>query len=355
MRVIMAGGGTGGHLFPGLAVARALQGRSEMTQILFVGTARGIESRVLPREGFPLETLPIKGIKGRGACGVAEALWGLPISLVRSFQIIRRFEPDCIVGLGGYASGPLLLAGRMRAIPCAIMEQNLRPGLTNRILGKVVDRVFVSYEQSSAFFPRARVVASGNPVRWRELPQVTQSARFTLLVFGGSAGAHKINLSLVDALESMRDLAPELKIIHQTGVADFAWAKQAYAALPFDVELFPFIERMDEAYAEADLILCRSGATTIAELTAYGKPALLVPYPYAAHDHQRWNAEALRQQGAAEMILDRDLSGARLAAALRALYDDRAGTKAMGEAARKLGKPDAAERIAAECCKLVQA
>jgi len=355
MRVIMAGGGTGGHLFPGLAVARALKEQNNMTEILFVGTAHGIEARVLPREGFPLETLTVKGIKGRGVRGAAEALWHVPVSLLRSLEIIGRFKPDCIVGLGGYASGPLLLAGRIRAIPCAIIEQNVRPGLTNRILGKVANRIFVTYQQSSAFFPPERVIATGNPVRWRELPQVARSEKFTLLVFGGSTGAHKINLSIIEALEKMRDLAPDLKIMHQTGERDFVRVKQLYATLPFDVEVFPFIERMNEAYARADLIFCRSGATTIAELTAYGKPALLVPYPYAAYDHQRRNAEALRQQGAAEMILDRDLSGEKLAAALRALHRDRERTTAMAQAARKLGKPDAAQRIAEECCKLVQA
>jgi len=354
MRVIMAGGGTGGHLFPGLAVARALKVQNAMTEILFVGTAHGIEASVLPREGFPLETLAVKGIKGRGLYGLTEALWRVPASLWRSRAIIGDFKPDCIVGLGGYASGPLLLAGRMKSIPCAIMEQNVRPGLTNRILGKIANRIFITHQQSGAFFPRARVLPTGNPVRWRELPAVARSEKFTLLVFGGSAGAHKINVAIIEALEKLRDLAPDWRIEHQTGERDLSWAKEVYATLPFNVKVVSFIEKMHEAYARADLILCRSGATTIAELTAYGKPALLVPYPYAAGDHQRWNAEALQQHGAAEMILDRDLSGERLSRALRALYQDRAKLKAMGEAARRLGQPDAAERIAAECLKLVR-
>ena len=354
MRVIMAGGGTGGHLFPGLAVARVLKERSLMTEVLFVGAARGIEVRVLPRAGFPLETLPVAGIKGRGLRGIFEAAYGVPISVLRSLRIIRGFRPDCVIGLGGYASGPLLLAAKLARIPCAIMEQNLRPGLTNRWLGRLADRIFVTYEKSASFFPRARVVTTGNPVRWRALPRVARSDRFTLLVFGGSAGAHKINLAFLAALERMQDQAGKLRIVHQTGEADYDWAKKAYARLPFDAAVFAFIEKMDVAYAEADLVLCRSGATTIAELTVYGKPAILVPYPYAAHDHQRANAQALHEEGAVEVILDRELSGESLADCLTRLFEDRERVRIMGEKARGFGKPDAAERIADECAKLVR-
>jgi UDP-N-acetylglucosamine--N-acetylmuramyl-(pentapeptide) pyrophosphoryl-undecaprenol N-acetylglucosamine transferase len=354
MRVIMAGGGTGGHLFPGLAVARALKEQSLMTEVLFVGAARGIEVRVLPRVGFPLETLPIAGIQGRGLRGILEAAYGIPISVFRSLRIIRRFRPDCVIGLGGYASGPLLLAAKLARVPCAIMEQNLEPGLTNRWLGRLADKIFVTYEKSASFFPRGRVVPTGNPVRWRELPRVAKSDRFTLLVFGGSAGAHKINLSFLAALERMHDLAGKLRIVHQTGEADYDWAKKAYTRLPFDAAVFPFIEKMDVAYAEADLVLCRSGATTIAELTAYGKPAVLVPYPYAAHDHQRANAQALQEEGAVEMILDRELSGETLADCLTRLIKDRERVRAMGEKARGFSKPGAAERIADECAKLIR-
>jgi len=187
MRVIFAGGGTGGHLFPGLAVAREFQRRAAATEILFVGTEQGIEFRVLPKEGFKLATLTVKGLKGRGLRGVFDALYGVPASLLRSRSIIRRFRPDCIVGLGGYASGPLLLAGRLARIRCAIMEQNLRPGFTNKLLARWVDRVFTAYRESANYFPRARVVETGNPVRWQKLPEVAKRAKFSLLVFGGSA------------------------------------------------------------------------------------------------------------------------------------------------------------------------
>lgn len=353
MRLIMAGGGTGGHLFPGLAVAREFLRRDAMTEILFVGTEQGIESRLLPGEGFSLATIPIRGMKGRGLRGFLQALCGIPQSLFRSVKIIRRFRPECIVGLGGYASGPLLLAGRVMGIRCAIMEQNLRPGFTNRILGWIVDRIFTSYGESAAYFRRAKVVETGNPVRWQKLPEIKRGKKFTLLIFGGSAGAHRINLCAIEAMKRLRDLNAGLRVIHQTGEADFASVKNAYGSLPFEAEVLPFIDRMDEAYARANLVLCRAGASTVAELTVFGKPAILVPYPYAAYDHQRWNAESLKGHGAAEMILDRELTGERLAEKVRSLYRDRKRLAAMGEAARKLGRPEAAQSIVDECMALV--
>jgi UDP-N-acetylglucosamine--N-acetylmuramyl-(pentapeptide) pyrophosphoryl-undecaprenol N-acetylglucosamine transferase len=354
MRVIFAGGGTGGHLFPGLAVARELQQRDPMTEILFVGTEQGIEARVLPREGFKFETIPVRGLKGRGIRGLLDAAWGVPAGLLRSLAIIRNFRPDLIIGLGGYASGPVLLAGRLRRFPCAIMEQNLRPGFTNKLLARFVDRVFTSYRESGAYFSGGKVLEMGNPVRWRKLPAVKPSGKFVLLIFGGSTGAHRINLAVVDALRRLTDIAGELQIIHQTGQADFAAIKAAYDSLPFAAEVLPFIEKMDEAYASADLVLCRAGATTVAELTAFGKAAILVPYPYAIYDHQRWNAQALRDHGAAEMILDQELNGDLLAGRVRAYVSDRQRIAAMAAAARTMGRPEAAARIVDECYALVR-
>ena len=354
MRVILAGGGTGGHLFPGLAVAREFQRRDSMAEILFVGTEQGIEFKVLPREGFKLETLPVKGLKGRGIRGLLDALWGVPAGIFRSSSIIRNFRPELVIGLGGYASGPLVVAGKLRALRCAIMEQNLRPGFTNKFLARLVDRVFTSYPESAVYFPRAKVVESGNPVRWRKLPRVERSAKFVLLIFGGSAGARRINFAVVDALKQLTDLAPELRLIHQTGSADFAAIEQGYGNLPFEAEVLPFIENMDEAYARADLVVCRAGATTVAELTAFGKPAILVPYPYAIYDHQRWNAEALRDRQAAEMIFDRDLSGEVLARRIRTYVADRTQVERMAIAARTMGRPEAAARVVDECYRLIR-
>ena len=354
MRLIMAGGGTGGHLFPGLAVAREFRRRDAGTEILFVGSKWGIEGRVLPREEFSLKLLPIRGIKGRGLLGFMEALYSLPLSFFRSLGIIRGFRPECIIGLGGYASGPLLLAGTIRRIRCAIMEQNLRPGLTNRILGWMVDRIFTSYGESTSYFPRSKVVETGTPIRWHDLPRVNGGEKLTLFVFGGSAGAHRINVCVLDALEMLRDFAQGLRVVHQTGEADFGSVRDAYSSLGFESEVHPFIQKMELAYAVADLIVCRAGASTVAEITAFGKAAILVPYPYAAYDHQRWNAEALRARGAAEVILDQELSGERLAGLIRTLCQNRERLEAMGKAAAQLGRPEAAKRIVDECYALIR-
>jgi UDP-N-acetylglucosamine--N-acetylmuramyl-(pentapeptide) pyrophosphoryl-undecaprenol N-acetylglucosamine transferase len=354
MRVILAGGGTGGHLFPGLAVAREFQRRDANVDILFVGTAQGIEFRVLPKEGFKLETLVVKGIKGRGWRGWLDALYGVPASFARSLAIIKTFRPDCVIGLGGYASGPLLLAGRLAGARCAIMEQNLRPGFTNRLLARWVHRVFTSYAGSAEFFPRSRVIVTGNPVRWEKLPVMAKREKFSLLIFGGSAGARRINQAVVDALKRLTDVKEQLYVMHQTGTLDYSAIKEAYAGLPFDARVVPFIDAMDEAYALADLVICRAGATTVAELTAFGKAAILVPYPYAIYDHQRGNARALVERGAAEMVLDDDLSGALLAEKLRGYLTDRPRLDTMAEAARALGRPDAAARIVDECCALAR-
>src|SRR5688572_5353485 len=354
MRVILAGGGTGGHLFPGLAVAREFQRRDAMTEIMFVGTERGIEARVLPHEGFRLETIDVKGLKGRGVRGLLDALYGIPAGLLQSLGIVKRFRPDCILGLGGYASGPLLLAAKLRGIRCAIMEQNLQPGFTNKMLARFVDRIFTSYRETASYLPSRKVLETGNPVRWQRLPDAPKAEKFTLLIFDGSAGAHRINEAVLDALEQMTDLASQLRIVHQTGAADFSAISKAYQALPFDAEALPFIDRMDDAYARADLVLCRAGATTVAELTAFGKAAILIPYPYAIYDHQRWNAQSLADRGAAEVILDQELNGAELALRLRDYLGDRKKIEAMARAALAMGRPEAAARIVDECYALAQ-
>jgi UDP-N-acetylglucosamine--N-acetylmuramyl-(pentapeptide) pyrophosphoryl-undecaprenol N-acetylglucosamine transferase len=354
MKVILAGGGTGGHLFPGLAVAEEFQRRDAMTSILFIGTAQGIEARALPQQGYELALLSVRGLKGRGARGLLDAVYGVPASLWRCLKILGEFRPDVVIGLGGYASGPMLLAATLRRIPRAIMEQNLRPGFTNKWLARFVDRVFTSYADSSNFFAGARVLETGNPVRWRSLPAVRPSEKFTLLVFGGSAGARRINFAVLAALKLVADLAARLKVIHQTGQADYSAVREAYDALGFEAEVTPFIDHMDQAYARADLIVCRAGATTVAELTAFGKAAILVPYPYAIYDHQRANAQALEARGAAELILDQELSGEKLAARLRFYLGTPEKLAMMADAARALGRPEAAQRIVDECYALAR-
>jgi UDP-N-acetylglucosamine--N-acetylmuramyl-(pentapeptide) pyrophosphoryl-undecaprenol N-acetylglucosamine transferase len=297
--------------------------------------------------------LPVRGLKGRGLRGLREGMLGVPKSIWRSLGIIRRFRPHCIIGLGGYASGPLLLAGVARRVRCAVMEQNVRPGLTNRVLGWLVARVFTSYAESDAYFPKHKVVLAGTPVRWNRLPDVRKGARFTLLVFGGSAGAHRLNVVVLEALALLGDLSASFQVVHQTGNADLEEVKAAYASLPCEAEVLPFIDRMDEAYAAADLVVCRAGASTLSEVCAFGRAAILVPYPYAVHDHQRVNAQALCEAGAAEMILEAELSGEVLAHAIRRLCEDEERRKAMGQAASRLAQPEAAARIVDECYALV--
>ena len=355
MRIVFAGGGTGGHLFPGLAVAREFQRRDGQTEILFIGTEQGIEYRVLPKEGFKLKTLKVKGMKGRGMRGLLDALYGVPAGLCRSLAILRGFRPDCVIGLGGYASGPVLLAAKLKRVRCVIMEQNLRPGFTNKMLARWVDQVFTAYRESEVYFAGARVLETGNPVRWTQVPQVKRSEKFSLLIFGGSAGARRINYAVLDALKLLDDLKDAIVIMHQTGELDYDAIKQAYGSLPFEATVTPFIEQMDRAYAGADLVLCRAGAMTIAELTVFGKAAILVPYPYAIYDHQRGNAESLQERGAAAMILDQELTGEVLATRIRGYLLDRSRLEKMASASRALGRPEAAARIVDACYSLVQA
>jgi UDP-N-acetylglucosamine--N-acetylmuramyl-(pentapeptide) pyrophosphoryl-undecaprenol N-acetylglucosamine transferase len=244
----------------------------------------------------------------------------------------------------------VLLAGKLVGVRCAIMEQNMRPGFTNKLLARWVDWVFTAYTNSRDFFPGARVINTGNPVRWRKLPEVPKREKFSLLIFGGSLGARRINFAAIEALKKLTDLKGGLFVLHQTGELDYAAVREAYAALPFEAQVTPFIDRMDEAYAQADLLLCRSGATTVAELTAFGKAAILVPYPYAIYDHQRGNAEALKDCGAADMILDQDLNGEILSERIRGYISDRSRIERMAAGARAMGRPDAAARIVDECC-----
>jgi UDP-N-acetylglucosamine--N-acetylmuramyl-(pentapeptide) pyrophosphoryl-undecaprenol N-acetylglucosamine transferase len=351
MRVILAGGGTGGHLFPGLAVAREFQHMDASTEILFVGTAQGIEFRVIPKEGFMLETLTVKGMKGRGLRGLLDALYRVPASVVRSLGIISRFRPDCVIGLGGYASAPLLVAAKLKRIRAAIMEQNLRPGLTNKAMARWVDRVFTTYRGAPIICPGrvwskpATRCVGASCRRSNGAPSFRYSS-------SAAAPAQRINFAVAEALQHLTDLQAQLFIRHQTGQADFTAIQTAYEKLPFEAEVTPFIDQMDEAFAQADLVVCRSGASTVAELTVFGKAAILVPFPCAIYDHQRGNAQALAAQGAAEMILDQDLSGALLAERIRGYFPTAPGQ--MAAAARALGRPEAAAHIVDECYALVR-
>jgi UDP-N-acetylglucosamine--N-acetylmuramyl-(pentapeptide) pyrophosphoryl-undecaprenol N-acetylglucosamine transferase len=352
MRLIIAGGGTGGHLFPGIAVAEEFLSRDRGNEVLFVGTERGIEARVLPRLGYRLECIATAGLRGMSFFRRLKGVWLLLAGYLQSRRIVSEFRPDMVLGVGGYASGPLVLAAKRSGCSCFIHEQNALPGLTNRLLAKRVKKVFISLEESRSRIPGGKSVLSGNPLR-RQILEGMQQVRPTtqpggalhLLVFGGSAGAHRINVAMIEALSRLTALRERMTITHQTGEKDLAEVRNTYDTAGFDAEVTPFIDDMATAYGRADLIVCRAGATTIAEVTACGKACIFIPYPYAADDHQRKNAEALVAKEAGFMILDRELSGDTLAAMIQELFMDPGKLKIVGGNAAALARPDAAKAI----------
>ncbi len=360
IRLLLAAGGTGGHLFPGIAVAQVAHYEAA-AEVLFVGTAHGMEQEAIPRLGFALQLIPAEQLRGRRVWGGLRAVWAAIRSIGCAWRILREFAPDLILSIGGYASGPTVMAGWLRRIPCVLLEPNAIPGLTNRLLGRLARRVCVGFPRTVVSFPDGKAVYTGNPVRWKaaDLPASTSAegkpARFTVLIVGGSAGAQRLNQTLPYVFASLDQQADSagsfcpLRIIHQTGKAAHVEVTQVYEQLGVEAEVVPFIESMDTVYAVADLVICRAGATTAAELTALGKPAIFVPYPYAADDHQRANAEVLVQAGAALMILDTELTMERVSQAIQSLRQDRPRLKAMGSLAAALGRPDATAAVLQEC------
>lgn len=355
MRLLLAGGGTGGHLFPALALAQALQAGDPESRVHFVGTARGIEARILPPLGLPLSTIDIEGVVGRGWRSRLALLPKLLRSLRQSLKILREFDPDVVVGVGGYASAPVLLAALLKKRPTLIHEQNAWPGLTNRLLGPWVDRVCLSFTESDRAFHRGRTVLTGNPLRrgMEDCPPLPDQ-RPSLLVFGGSRGARAVNEMVVAALPHLAAWQGRLQIRHQTGEEDLEWVRQGYRAAGWEAQVVPFIDDMAAAYGEAQLVVCRAGATTIAELTVCGRPAVLVPYPHAAADHQTANARALARRGAALMLPQQELTGELLARVVGDLLEDRERLQSMAGAARALGHRGAAALILKECRAIVE-
>jgi len=358
VRIAIAGGGTGGHLFPGVAIAEEFRRRDRNSNVLFIGTKRGLEARVLPPIGFDLATLDVEGVKGRGLVRSVAALAKIPRSLLQSRRIIGRFAPDVVIGVGGYASGPAVLAAHFMGLPTAIAEQNAIPGETNRILGRFADRIFVSFPETARRFRPDRVRVTGNPIRAAIAGGEQRSRKpgepFTVLVFGGSQGAHRINLAVLEALPHLADMRERLRIIHQTGKDDLEMVRKGYGDRSMGAEVLPFITDMASAYGKADLLVCRAGATSIAEITASGKAAIFIPFPHAVNDHQTKNAELLVNRGAAEMIPERDLSGESLSGVIRRLAGNPAAVEDMGRKAGELGSARAAADIVDECVALVQ-
>lgn len=355
--VVIAGGGTGGHLYPGIAVAHALRKRDARTVVTFVGTARGIEARIVPQEGFDLDVIRSAGLKGKSAGAVARGLGLLPLSALDAWLALSRRRPDLVIGVGGYSSGPVVALAAVRGIPTLLLEQNAMPGLTNRWLARLVDAAGVTYESSLRFF-HGHGFVSGNPVREAFLAigprPVTSGGESRVLVFGGSQGAHAINQAMVAAAAHVRDMPGTCSIVHQTGERDLETVSAGYAAAGIDADVRAFISDMPQQMADADVVICRAGATTLAELTAAGRVAILIPFPQATDDHQRANARTLEAAGAAVMVDQADLTGERLAAELRALLTDDDRRLAMATRARGLARPDAAEVIAARANALMQ-
>lgn len=354
MRLLIAGGGTGGHLFPGVAIAEELRHREPDAAIRFVGTKRGIEARVLPDLGWELDLIEVSGLKTMSLLGAIRGLFRIPRALWQARKVLEAFKPDAVLGVGGYASGPVVLMARLRGIPTAICEQNSIPGLTNKILGRVVRAVFLSFEESKRFFKPKKIVLSGNPVR-RDLLQRLLSVAPTpagetinVLVSGGSLGAVAVNELAANALSAVAKTTP-IAILHQTGEKDLEVTQKRYADAGVTAECKPFIKDMASAYQKADIVIGRAGATTVAELAIAGKPAIFIPYPFAADNHQEINAREMADAGAALMFRQADLTADKLADALRPLLVDAAKRTTMGAAMKALAKPGAAAAVVDWC------
>ncbi|MFQ5477627.1 MAG: undecaprenyldiphospho-muramoylpentapeptide beta-N-acetylglucosaminyltransferase [Candidatus Binatia bacterium] len=345
MRLAFAGGGTGGHLFPGLAVAQCARERGLAESIVFFGAERGIESRLVVPAGFELVTQPLEAVSGRSALAALKAVGRLlgAAAAARKELVQRRCE--VVIGLGGYASASAVLAARTAGIPAVLLEQNSAPGLANRALSRLAAAVCTSFEQSVVSFPRGRVRFTGNPLRPGLEELAERGARDTLLVFGGSAGAVSINRAVVNALAALRTEAALPPVLHQTGDRGLDDTRRAYREAGIEAEVVPFIDDMVSAYARARLVVCRAGATTVAELLAVGRPSVLVPYPHAAGDHQTRNARSLESLGAAVVIADDDRSAEGLRAELGRLLGDRETLDSMATKAAAAHRPGAAARV----------
>ena len=357
LSVVIAGGGTGGHLYPGIAVARELQAERPDAQVWFAGTARGIESRVVPREGFELDTIRSGGLKGKSIAAIARGAALVPLGLIDAWRIVSARRPNVVIGVGGYSSGPVVLVAALRGVPTMVLEQNAVPGLTNRLVAPFVKAAAVTFDSTRKFFG-AKAFVSGNPVRpefftadqgpvTRDQEQSTAYQgpdEVQVLIFGGSQGAHAINVAMVEAAAELA-ADSRLRVIHQTGERDVEMVRAAYRQAGLQADVEPFIFDMGPRLGQADLVVCRAGATTLAEIAAAGKAAILIPLPTATDDHQRRNAEALVAVGAAEMLLQGDMTGSVLARRILALAGDPAQRSRIAASARRLARPDAARAI----------
>jgi UDP-N-acetylglucosamine--N-acetylmuramyl-(pentapeptide) pyrophosphoryl-undecaprenol N-acetylglucosamine transferase len=345
MRVIIAGGGTGGHVIPALAIARELQSLYS-AEIQFIGTARGIENRLVPQAGFPLKLVSVGALKNVSIATRAKTLFDLPRAVFAAGKMLSEFRPDVVIGVGGYASGPAMLAAVLRRIPTIAFEPNVVPGLANRAVAKFVSGAAVHFQETAKYFRNAKI--TGVPVRkeFSKINTASEPSYPTLLITGGSQGARALNRAVSEALPRLKERIPGLHIIHQTGERDYNEVRAAYDKAGVSAEVSPFIDDMPAAFGRADLLLCRSGASTVAEVTAAGKTAIFVPFPHAADDHQRRNAEALSSRNAALLIPESELTTDRLVDSVGGLLTDRARLEQMSAVSKSLSHADAAGQIA---------
>ena len=345
MRAILAGGGTGGHVIPAIAIAQELQ-KAYDAEVMFVGTARGIENKLVPAAGFPLQLIKVGALNRVSLATRFKTLFDLPRAILHARRLLRDFQPDVVIGVGGYASGPAMLAAILMRIPTVAFEPNVVPGFANRMVARWVSAAAVHFEETAEYFPHSEV--TGVPVRQAFFGVAEKhGGPPTLLVFGGSQGARAINQAVIWSLPQLLERVPGLHIIHQTGERDYNEVQAAYQRTAASSEVQAFISDMPGVFARADLILCRSGASTVAEIAAAGKPAVFVPFPLAADDHQRVNAQALEKVGAAVVVEETRLDQVWLVDTLAALLQDRSRLNRMAAAAKALSHPDAASRIAA--------
>jgi UDP-N-acetylglucosamine--N-acetylmuramyl-(pentapeptide) pyrophosphoryl-undecaprenol N-acetylglucosamine transferase len=354
MRAILAGGGTGGHVIPALAIAQELRNRYN-AKILFIGTSRGIENKLVPPAGFGLQLIEVGALNRVSLKTRMKTLFGLPLSVLAARRMLSEFGPEVVIGVGGYASGPAMLAAVLKGIPTLAFEPNVVPGFANRVVARWVSAAAVHFEETAQYFRRAEV--TGVPVRqafFEIAGRATGNSTPTLLVFGGSQGARVINQAMTRCLPELQKQIPNIHIIHQTGERDYTDAQSAYQRAGISSEVYPFIADMPAFFARADLVLCRSGASTVAEITAAGKPAIFVPFARAADDHQRINAQALERAGAAVVLEETKLDDVWLVETVCALLNDPGRLRKMSEAARQLSHPNAARDIAALAVRLAE-
>ena len=355
MRIIIAGGGTGGHIFPALSIAEEIKNRSKENEILFVGTKNGLENEIIPAKGFKMEFIDSGGIIGKGIMHKIKAVISAMVGIVSSFKILRTFKPDVVLGVGGYVSGPTVLSAYLNFIPTAICEQNTVPGLTNRILSKFSNRIFLTFVESAKYFPEKKTVFTGNPVRTgftkNNDSHSRKNGKKTIFIIGGSQGASRLNR--VAPLALSRISADDIEIFHQTGKKDIDSVVEIYNKLNLNSNVFSFKNDIVEIYNKSDLIISRSGAGTISEITAMGKASILIPFPHAAHDHQLFNAKFMEDAGASVIIEDGLLDEARLSDEINDILNTDKLEK-MSEASSKLAKPDAANQIVEELYSLME-